>query len=65
MSETIEWVSVNDRLPEPNVKVLFIDYSGVCVGHWDGKAWWQGFFEDPATPIWWAYAPTGPASEVK
>jgi hypothetical protein len=64
----MEWISVKDKLPEPNIKVLGL-YSGGCRGpelltlEWHPQRGWYNDVIEPRCHLWityWSEMPTTP-----
>lgn len=68
MKTTIEWIAVNDRVPEINVDVLVATHYGEVFRSWiDKNGWWNydSDFPSDTTIYWWAEMPKTPAKEKR
>ncbi len=47
MNAMNEWISVKDRLPEPDKDVLIVYENGICCGYWSNEPWSCFLFQQP------------------
>ena len=60
--EVIEWVSVDDELPDADLTVLTCDLDNdVQMGYYDGTDWWHQNASALCGVTHWAEMPVGPS----
>jgi hypothetical protein len=61
VTETIEWISVDDDLPDADITILFCTLNGDAgVGFYDGTDWWNESLRSVCAVTHWAELPKGP-----